>query len=71
MQTNLRFSLFERFSVVALFLIISVMAIHDVFHSLRVSEERAVNHAAVDYTKLKSMYAEQHQAVFPDHGPRK
>jgi len=61
-----QFSLFERFVVIAIILVVSAIAVQNVLHSVRASEERSINHAAVQYAAVKSMYAEQRQTVPPN-----
>ena len=65
-STQRPFSFLERFMVVAIILLVSAMAIQNVLHTVKLSEERSFNNAAVDYATVKSMYAEQHQAVTPN-----
>jgi hypothetical protein len=60
-----RFSVFERFVVVAIILLVSVIAIQNVLHSVKASEERTLNNAAVEYAAVKNMYVEQRQTVPP------
>jgi hypothetical protein len=64
MQTGQKqFSHFERFVVVAIILVVSAIAIQNVLQSVKASEERSINHAAVQYAAVKSMYSEQRQSV--------
>jgi type II secretory pathway pseudopilin PulG len=64
MQTGQQqFSLLERFVVVAIILLVSAMVIQNVLHSVKVSEERSLNNAAVEFAAVKSMYADQRQPV--------
>jgi competence protein ComGC len=66
MQTDQKqFSLFERFVVVAIIFLVAVIAIENILHSVRASEERGLNNAAVEYVGVKNMYAEQRQTVPP------
>ena len=58
-----QFSRLERFVVVVIILVVSAIAIQNVLHSVKASEERSINHAAVQYAAVKSMYAEQRQSV--------
>jgi len=58
-----QFSPLERFVVVAIILVVSAIAIQNVLHSVKASEERSINHAAVQYAAVKSMYTEQRQTV--------
>jgi len=58
-----QFSLVERFVVVAIILLVSAMVIQNVLHSVKVSEERSLNNAAVEFATVKSMYADQRQPV--------
>jgi type II secretory pathway pseudopilin PulG len=67
MQTGQKqFSVLERFVVVAIILLVGAMVIQNVLHSVKVSEQRSINHAAVEYAAVRSMYAEQRQTVPPN-----
>jgi type II secretory pathway pseudopilin PulG len=61
-----QFTLFERFVVLTIILLVAVIAIQNILHSMRASEDRALNNAAVEYAAVKNMYAEQRQAVPPN-----
>jgi len=50
---------FERFSVVAIFLLVAAFAVQDVWHEVKASEGRTLNNAASEYKTLKKMYSEQ------------
>jgi len=64
MQTDQKqFSLFERFVVVAIILLVAVIATQNILFSVRASEERSLNKATVEYAGVKNMYAEQRQPV--------
>ena len=64
METDQKqFSLFERFVVVGIILVVSAISIQNVLHSVRASEERTLNKAAVEYEAVKNMYAEQGQTA--------
>ena len=64
MQTGQQqFSLWERFVVVAIILLVSVMVIQNVLHSVKASEERSLNNAAAEFATVKSMFADQRQPV--------
>ena len=64
MQTDRRqFSLTERLLVVGIILVVSAISIQNVVHSMRASEDRTLNKAAVEYEAVKSMYAEQGQTA--------
>ena len=66
MQTDQKqFSLFERFAVVAIILLVAVIATQNILFSVRASEERSLNNATVEYAGVKNMYAEQRQTVPP------
>jgi competence protein ComGC len=66
MQTDQKqFSLFERFVVVAIILLVAVLAIQNILHSVRASEDRTLSNAVVEYAAVKNMYAEQRQTVPP------
>ncbi len=56
-----QFSFFERFVVVAIILLVSAMVIQNVLHSVKVAEERSLNNAVVEFSTVKSMYADQRQ----------
>lgn len=64
-----RFSLIERTAVVAILLFVTAIAIHNLLQSVSESEERTFNKAAVEYSDVKSMYAEQRHFVPPAMGP--
>src|SRR5260370_39340833 len=53
----------ERFVVVAMILVVSAIAIQNVLHSVKASEERSINHAAVQYAAVRSMYTEQRRSM--------
>ena len=61
-----QFTLFERFVVLTIILLVAVIAIQNILHSMRASEDRTLNNAAVEYAAVKNMYAEQRQAVPPN-----
>jgi type II secretory pathway pseudopilin PulG len=66
MQTHQKqFSLIERFVVLAIILLVALIAIQNILHSVRASEERTLNNAGVEYAAVKNMYAEQRQTVPP------
>jgi type II secretory pathway pseudopilin PulG len=58
-----QFSIVERFVVVTIILLVSALMVQNVLHSVKVSERRTLNNAAVDYEAVKSMYGEQHQTA--------
>ena len=58
-----QFSIGERFVVVAIILLVSAMVIQNVLHSVKVSEERSLNNAAVEFATVKSMFADQRQPI--------
>ena len=58
-----QFSLIERLVVVGIILVVSAISIQNVLRSVRTSEERTLDKAAVEYEAVKSMYAEQGQTV--------
>jgi type II secretory pathway pseudopilin PulG len=67
MQTDQKqFTLFERFVVLAIILLVAVIAIQKILHSVRASEDRTLNNAAVEYAGVRNMYAEQRQTVPPN-----
>jgi type II secretory pathway pseudopilin PulG len=57
------FTLLERVMVVAILLFVAAIAIQNVLHSLRESEEDTVHAAATEYSGVRNMYEEQHRAV--------
>jgi competence protein ComGC len=66
MQTHQKqFSLFERFVVLAIILLVALLAIQKILHSVRASEEHSLNNAGVEYAAVKNLYAEQRQSVPP------
>jgi hypothetical protein len=66
MQTGQKqFSVFERFVVVAIILLVAAILIQKVLHTVKVSERRSLHDAAGQYAAVKSMYAEQRQIVPP------
>ena len=60
-----QFSIPERFVVVAIILLVAAILIQKVLHTVKVSERRSLNNAAVQYAAVKSMDAEQRQIVPP------
>jgi type II secretory pathway pseudopilin PulG len=60
-----QFSLIERFVVLAIILLVAVIAIQNILHSVRASEDRTLSNAAVEYVAVKNMYAEQRQTLPP------
>jgi hypothetical protein len=75
-------SLFERLAVVATLLLVAAVAIQNVWHEVKASEERTLNDAAGEYEALKKMYPERLQTpplsmvrmnasggVIPDNAP--
>ncbi len=67
MQTDQKqFTLFERFVVLAIILLVAVLAIQKILHSVRTSEDRTLNNAAVEYAAVKNMYAERLLTVPPN-----
>jgi prepilin-type N-terminal cleavage/methylation domain-containing protein len=58
------FSLMERLTVMAIILFVAAIAIQNLLHSVKASEERTLNAAIVEYSTLKSMYAEQHHTGY-------
>jgi type II secretory pathway pseudopilin PulG len=60
-----QFSIPERFVVVAIILLVAAILIQKVLHTVKASERRSLNNAAVQYAAVKSMYAEQRQIVPP------
>ena len=63
-----QFSVFERAVVVAIILLVSIMAIQNVLHSVKASEERTLNDATVEYAAIKNMFTDQRPAVVPSGG---
>ena len=64
-----RFSLIERMAVVAILLFVTAVAIHNLLQAVSESEERTFDKAAVEYSAVKNMYAEQRHFVPPAMGP--
>jgi type II secretory pathway pseudopilin PulG len=64
-----RFSLIERIAVVAILLFVTAVAINNLLQSVSESEERTFNKAAVQYSAVKNVYAEQCHFVPPAMGP--
>jgi hypothetical protein len=75
-------SLFEHLAVVAILLLVAAIAIQNVWHEVKGSEEPVMNNAAGEYEALKKMYPEQLQslplskirmntfgAIMPDNAP--
>lgn len=58
------FSLLEWLMVVAILVFVAAIAIQDLLHSVRVSEENTIHEAATEYSALRNIYAEQYRA-FP------
>jgi hypothetical protein len=46
-------------------LLVAAILIQKVLHTVKVSERRSLNNAAVQYAAVKSMYTEQRQIVPP------
>ena len=64
METDQKqFSLIERIVVVGIILVVSAISIQNVVHSVKVSEVRTLNKAAVEYETVKGMYAEEGQTA--------
>jgi hypothetical protein len=59
-------SLFGRLAVVAIFLLVAAIAIQNIWHEVKASEERTLNNAAGEYEALKKMYPEQLQTLPPN-----
>lgn len=53
------YSFIECLTVVAIVLFLAAIAIQNVMQSVRASEERTLNAAVVEYSSVRSMYAEQ------------
>ena len=58
------FSLLACLLVVGVLLFVAAIAIQDLLHSVRVSEENTVYAAATEYSALMNIYAKQYRA-FP------
>src|ERR1700682_2736556 len=56
-------SLFERWAVVAIFLLVAAFAIRNVWHEVKTSEERILNNAVGEYETLMKMYPEKFQTL--------
>jgi len=64
-----QFSLFERFAVVAIILLVAVIATQNILFSVRASEERSLNNATVEYAGVK-ICMQSNARQFPEPGPR-
>jgi Tfp pilus assembly protein PilE len=60
---NRNFTLVECLMVVAILMFVASIAIQDLVHSVRASEENTVHAAATQYSAVRNMYAEQSRAV--------
>jgi len=58
-----QFSVVERFVVVSIILLVSALMVQNVLHSVKVSEQRTLDKAAVEYESVKSMYGETRQTA--------
>ena len=56
------FTLLERVMVVAILLFAAAIAVQDLIHSVRVSEEKRVRAAETEYSAVRNMYAEQYRS---------
>jgi Tfp pilus assembly protein PilE len=56
------FTLLERMMVVAILLFAAAIAIQDLIHSVKVSEEKKVGAAETEYSAVRNMFAEQYRA---------
>ena len=54
-------SLLERLAMVAIFLLVAVFAIQNVWHEVKTSEEQILNNAVGEYETLMKMYPEKFQ----------
>jgi hypothetical protein len=64
-----QFSLFERWAMVAILLLVAAITIQSVWHEVKASEERTVNNAVGEYEALKKMYFERLPTLPPDVAP--
>jgi hypothetical protein len=64
-----RFSPIERIAVVAILMFVTAIAMHNLLQSVSESEERTIEKAAVQYSAVKNVYAEQRQFFPPAMGP--
>ena len=60
------FTLLECGMVVTILLFVAAIAIQDLVHSVRMSEENTVHAAATEYSALRNTYAGQYRAVPAD-----
>jgi type II secretory pathway pseudopilin PulG len=63
MSENRNFTLTECLMVVAILLFVSALAIQNLVHSVKTSEEYTVHTAATQYSAVRNMFAEQPRAV--------
>jgi type II secretory pathway pseudopilin PulG len=64
MQNDHReFSLLDGLVVIAILLLVATIAIQEIVHSIRASEQATIHSAAVEYTALRSMYSGQFRTV--------
>jgi negative regulator of sigma E activity len=56
----------ERLAMAALVLIATAVGVQSLLHSVKKSEERTLNAAAIEYSTVRSMYAEPYQAHYSD-----
>jgi hypothetical protein len=58
-----QFSVIERLTVVAILLLVAALAVQNLLQYLTESEERTLNNAAIQYSVVKSMYAEERMRI--------
>jgi len=59
---NETFTLLECLMVVAILLFVSGIAIEDLIHSVKASEEKKVHAAETEYSAVRNMFAEKYRA---------
>ena len=59
-----QFTLIECVLVVTILVFVAAVAVQNVLHSLKLSEEKTVHAAATDYSSVKNMYAGQDRVAF-------
>ena len=54
-----QFSVIERLTVVAILLLVAALAVQNLLQYMAESEEHTLNNAAIQYSAVKNMYAEE------------
>ena len=58
-----QFSVIERLTVVVILLLVAALAVQNLLQYMAESEERTLNNAAIQYSAVKSMYAEERMRI--------